>query len=330
MTIQNILKSVQSNNLEYSNYLLFGEEDFFIDEIEKTFLKYIIPEEEKTFNQKVFYGKETNVFDLIGVLKSFPMLGSKQLIVLKEANKLDKISELENYFQHPIPTSIFLICYKNKTVDKRKKWVKLFQHCGLIFESKKLYAQNISQWISGNLMQRGMAIKREAEALLIDSLGVDLPKINNAFNKLETLVSNQTITFSDVQEHIGLHREYNTFELQNALAERNNYKIIAISDYFTLNSNKFPLPPIIGLLLSFFSKLLIIHSLDNHNDKYIATKIKVHPFFVRTYTIGYKNYTFDDCVQIVSFLKDTDLKFKGIINSSAYPLQELMLKIISK
>jgi len=329
MNLQSILNAVSNNSLNYSNYLLFGEEAFFIDYIASSFLKNIISADEKTFNQKIFYGKDTNVFSLISTLKSYPMIGSRQLIVLREAHKMDNISALENYFQNPISTSIFLICYKSKTIDKRKKWVKSFQKNGVLFESKKIYGQKISNWISQILLDRNMKIENSAELLLLDSLGSDLAKIYNAINKLADILAGGTITASHVQEHIGFHREYNNFELQNALAEKNKKKIFSITNHFSANPNKFPLPPTIGVLFSFFSKILMIHSFDNHSEKYIAEKIKVHPFFVSVYKKGYKNYSFEDCQKIISYIKQCDLSFKGIKGSSDRPLTSLMLSILN-
>ena len=312
MNIQNLLDSIKNRNLSHSNYILFGEEEFFIDKIEASFLNHTIPQEEKVFNQKVLYGKETNVLSLITTLKSFPMIGSHQLIILKDADKMDKIHELEKYFHNPIENSIFVICYKKKTIDKRKKWIKLFQKSGLLFESKKIYDYQISKLIQIDLKEKNLKIHKSAEALLISHLGVNLSKISNALNKLSKIVLDNVITASDVQDHIGIHREYNNFELQNALAEKDTRKIISITSYFSNNPNNFPLPPIIGALFSFFSKLLIIHSLDAVSDKYIAEKLKVHPYFLTNYKKGCSNYSFDNCLRIVSVLKKYDLKFKGI------------------
>tara|TARA_B100002052_G_scaffold121466_1_gene111800 strand:+ start:407 stop:1396 length:990 start_codon:yes stop_codon:yes gene_type:complete len=328
MQINNILDSIKNNNIS-SNYLLFGEEDFFIDQIASCFLTSTISESEKIFNEKIFYGKEVNVFSLLSELKSFPMMGGQKLILLREAQKLDKIDELSNYLLEPIDSTIFVVCYKSKKVDKRKKWVKLFQKVGVVFESKLLYGEKISHWIKYNLTEKKIRIEKSAELLLVDYLGNNLSKLTNAINKLSSIVSDSLITNSDVQEHVGIHRDYNTFELQNALGEKNNIKVISIVDYFVQNPKKFPIPPIIGLLFSFFSKILIIHSLKVHSEKLIADKIKVHPFFVKVYISAAKNYSFEDCIQIVGLLKEADLNFKGIKGSINHTfLKELILRII--
>ena len=329
MDPQILLNSISTNNLSHSNYLLFGEEHFFIDQIESCFVENTIAEDLIDFNRKIFYGKDTDVFSLISVLQSFPMSGLKQLVVLREAHKMDGIHELEFYFKNPVESTVFVLCYKNKTIDKRKKWVKEFQKKGLVFESKKIYGQKISNWLNQVLSNANMKIEKSAEILLIDSLGSDLSKLFNALKKLISIVNDGKITASSVQEHIGFHREYNNFELQNALAEKNAHKVFLITNYFESNPNKFPLPLTLGLLFSFFSKLLLLHSFENSSQKYIAEKIKVHPFFVSSYQTACKHYSFEACVQIITYLKDCDLKFKGLKGVDKNPLKELMLKIIS-
>ena len=329
MNIQSILQSIKTQCLSKKNYLLFGEEDFFIDQIESYFLKYTIPDSDKSFNQKTFYGKDTNVFSLIGALKSFPMIGSQQLLVLKDADKMDKINELEQYLHNPVETSIFVLSYKKKNIDRRKKWVKLFQNTGLLIESKKIYGSQISKWIDNQLSEKNIKIDKSAEKLLINQLGTDLSKLSNSIDKLSKIVSDGIITASDVQEHIGIHREYNNFELQNALAEKDKNKIISIVNYFSTNPNKFPLISIVGILFSFFSKLIIIHTLDSNSEKYIAEKIKVHPFFISTYKSACLNYSFEDCIRIISLLKEYDLRCKGISGSSTdHLLEGLIIDIL--
>ena len=329
MNIQNLLTSIQNRNLSHSNYILFGEEQFFIDKIEAAFLTHLIPEDEKSFNQKVFYGKEINVYSLMSVLKSFPMMGDRQLIVLKDADRMDKIEELEGYFKHPVQTSIFIICYNKKTIDKRKKWVKLFQKSGFLFESKKVYDSQISKFIQMDLMDFNLKMDKRAELLLINHLGLNLSKISNAITKLSKIVSGGIITSSDVQAHIGVHRDYNNFELQNALATKDKKRIISITSYFSTNPNKFPLPPIIGGIFSFFSKLLMVHGLNSSSDKYIADIIQVHPYFLSNYKQGCSNYSVEDCLRIISVLKKYDLKFKGVdIHGSDDLLKDLIFDII--
>ena len=329
MNIQELIKSIKNGDLSHSNYLLFGEEDFFIDKIETAFLKYLIPDEEKSFNQKIFYGKDIDVYSLMSTLKSFPMIGKRQLIMLKEADKMDKIDALETYLNNPVPTSIFIMCYHKKSIDKRKKWIKLFKHSGFLFESKKVYDYQISKFIQMDLVDLDLKIDRSAELLLVNHLGLDLSKISNAITKLSKIVSGKVIRKSDVQEHIGIHREYNNFELHNALASRDIKKIVSISSYFASNQNKFPLPPIVGGLFSFFSKLLMVHGLKSYSDKEIVAIINVHPYFLSNYKIGCSNYSFDDCLRIISILKDYDLEFKGLRKSSSDDLlKDLIFDII--
>ena len=175
-----------------------------------------------------------------------------------------------------------------------------------------------------------MKIERKAEALLVDSLGNDLSKITNAINKLCEVLESSSINFDDIQKHIGVHREYNNFELQTALAMKNKQRVISIVDYFLSNSKNFRPQPIIGLLFSFFSKLLIMHSLTSQSDKVLSETINVHPYFLKEYKAGKSHYSFSQCVFIISELKSADLKFKGI-QGTAKPtfLKDVILKIIS-
>ena len=328
MSIEKVLNSIKNNAIS-SNYLLYGEEDFFIDKITNAFINNIIPESEKIFNQKILYGKQIDVFSLLSMVKSFPMTGDKQLVVLKEAQKLANISELVNYLTSPIQSTVLVICYKSKTVDKRKKWVKAIQKNGIIIESKVLYGQQISRWIQYNLAEKKIQIEKPAEALLIDFLGNDLSKITNAINKLSNIITNGIVSTEDVHRHIGVHRHYNTFELQNALASRDNHKVISIVDYFISNQKQFPLPLIIGFLYSFYSKLIIIHSTQGQSDSMLASTIKVHPFFIKVYKTGCKSYSFQDCIRIISLLREADLKSKGINGSFNYDfLKDLVFRII--
>ena len=332
MNIEQLLKSIRNNTIS-SNYLLFGPEHFFIDQIDLCFLKHIIVDEEKVFNQKIFYGKDTNVFNLIDVLKSFPMMGDRQLIILREAQELDQLDKLVDYLLNPVSTTVFVVCYKTsqkKKIDKRKKWVKLFMEKGVVTECKKIYENKISYWLQSYLLDRGVKIEKKAEALLIDFLGNDLSKITNAINKLADIVDEGVITFIDVQKHVGMHREYNNFELQSAVAVKNAQKLVLIVDYLISDSKNFQPQPIIGLLFSFFSKLLIMHSISNRDDKSIAEVIKVHPYFLKEYKLALSNYSFQKCVSIISLLKSADLQFKGIGGSVKNEfLKDLLLKIIN-
>tara|TARA_Y100000589_G_C27194563_1_gene646197 strand:- start:4019 stop:5017 length:999 start_codon:yes stop_codon:yes gene_type:complete len=332
MSIHQLLESIKKQNIS-SNYLLFGDEHFFIDEIDTCFLKYTIPDEEQMFNQKIFYGKDTDVFSLMNILKSYPIIGSKQLILLREAQELENIQELEKYFLKPVKSSIFIICFKNnfkKKIDRRKKWVKLIDKCGSLYEFKKMYENQIGLWISNYLNSFNLEIEKKAEALLVDSLGNNLSKISNAIKKLTEIINSSKITLSDVQNHIGIHREYNNFELQSALAKKNNKKVIAIVEYFLSNTTNFRPQPLIGLVFSFFSKLLIMHSLYGKPDKFISGSLKIHPFFLKEYKIALNNYSFDKCVLVIAELKSADLKFKGIVGSAKPDfIKDLLLKIIS-
>ena len=327
MNIDSILKSVKNNSLE-SNYLLCGEEPFFIEYLEKIFLNYVIPKEEKTFNEKVFYGKDIDIYSLINSLKAFPMIGDRQLIVVRDAQYVKKLDEITNYLNFSSEQTILVLSYKQK-VDKRKKWVKLFQSKGIVFDSKKLYPKDFPRWIKSKCVIKKVTIEKKAEILLIEALGYNLLKISNSIDKLSVYVKD-VITALDVEKHIGVNREYNNFELQNAIGEKDIKKSLLIVNYFTSNTSKYPIHLLLGMLFSFFSKLLIIHSLSNQSSANIADKIQVHPYFAGTYLKACNNYSFDKCVMIISHLKDAEIQSKGlskkVFNHSF--LKELIFKVI--
>ena len=327
MNIDSILKSVQNNTFA-SNYLLCGEEEFFIEYIEKNIIKHAIPEDEKIFNEKIFYGKDIDIYSLLSTLKSFPMTGERQLIVVREAQYVKKLDKIENYLIAPSDKTILVLSYKQK-VDKRKKWVKLLKSSGLLFESKKLYPKDFPKWISVKAKSKKVSIDTNAEILLIEALGYDLLKISNAIDKLASFVTTK-ITSNDIEKHIGVSREYNNFELQNALGEKDGKKALLIVNYFITNHNKYPLHILIGVLFSYFSKLLIIHSLSNRSSSNIADKIQVHPYFTGSYVGACKNYSFEECINIISHLKYAEVHIKGAENGTFNHsfLKELIFKII--
>ena len=339
MDIQGVLNSIKNNDVA-SNYLLYGEEHFFIDQIDNSFIKHIIPDSEKIFNEKIFYGKETNIVSLLNTLKSFPMMGLRQLIIVREAQELEGINQLVHYLNQPIDSTILVVCYKTKKsskkkktidkIDKRNKWIKSFQKNGLLIECKRVYPNKISYWIQLYLKEKNIQIEKKAEILLMEHLGNNLSKITNAINKLHDFINDSTITLASVQEHIGIHRDYNNFELQEALANKNNQKVISIINYFISNPKKFPPQPIIGTLFSFFSKLLIVHSLRGETDTVISEKINIHSFFINQYKIGCNHYSFEECINIISLLKEGDFRFKGIKGSSDSSfLKEMLIRILS-
>ena len=327
MNIDKIIKSIENNNLA-SNYLLCGDQDFFLDKIERSILAHAIPEDQKFFNEKILYGKEIDVFSLISTIKAFPISGDRQLVIVREAHQLKKIDQIETYLQLSSPHTILVLIYKKK-IDKRKKWVKLFQSLGVLYESPKVYPKHFYPLIREIVHNKKLSIDKDAEILLIEALGYDLLKINNAINKISNFVKT-SIKANDIVKHTGISREYNYFELQDALGARDYKRTLQIIDYFIVNNNKFRIDVIIGTIFSYFSKLLIIHASTQKSNDIIAELIGVHPYFVTSYLNASRNYSFENCINIVSHLKDADIKFKGaeygIYNHSF--LKELIFKII--
>jgi len=322
-----------SNGLIKPIYLLTGEEPYYIDQIAAYIEKNILLEEERSFNQMVLYGKEVTIEDIVSNAKRYPMMAERQVIIVKEAQHLARtIEKLSTYADNPQPTTVLVICYKYNKFDKRKKVYKLIKKNGVCFESKKLYENQVSDWIRRVLQGKGFKITPKASSLLVEFLGTDLSKINNELEKLKLVLSNEKeITPLDIESHIGISKDYNNFELKKAIGERNVLKATRILNYFAQNPKDNPFVVTITLLNTFFSQLLKYHGMLDHNPKSVASALGINPYFVDEYRIAAKNYPMKKVSGIVSSLRELDLKGKGVgaANiSQADLLKELLAKII--
>ncbi|MDI9539342.1 MAG: DNA polymerase III subunit delta [Bacteroidota bacterium] len=335
MTFEEIIAQAGKQEF-YPIYFLHGEEPYFIDKIADTVQQYALKEEERGFNETILYGKDTDVINLIHAAKRYPMGAPRQLIILREAQQLDKIEMLENYFEHPQPSTILVICYKYKSPDKRTKFFNALkkQKLALIFESKKLYENQMAQWISEHVRSRSRTIDPKAAVMLVDFLGNELEKVVQAIDKLEVVLgpSAKHITVDHVSDNIGINKEYNTFELQNAILNKDVLKANRIVKVFAANPNEYPMPAIVSLLFSFFSKVLLFHYLPDKNNKdAVASALKIHPFFVKDYQMAARNYKGIKVLEIISLLREYDMKSKGYGNVNASGgdlLRELVFKIM--
>ena len=236
-------------------YFLTGEEPYYIDMISDFILNNAIEESERTFNQTILYGKDTDVGTVDTTARRFPMMGSHHVVVVKEAQYLRNIEELEHYAKQPLTSTLLVICYKHKKFDKRKKVFKTFGKSGVVFESVKEYDNKIPEWISDYLRNRECTIDPEAGQILNDFLGNDLSKIANELDKLIITLPGETkrISSSHIEENVGISKDYNSFELSKALAQRNSLKAYRIVDYFGKNQKENHINKIISSLYYFFS-----------------------------------------------------------------------------
>lgn len=310
-------------------YFLMGEEPYYIDRLSDYIENNVLNEEEKGFNQTVLYGRDVTVEDIVSAAKRYPMMAERQVIIVKEAQDLAKtIDKFESYASDPVPTTVLVLCYKYKTLDKRKKVTKLFEKSGLVFESKKLYENQVGQWITRVLQAKKYSIEPKASAMLVEFLGTNLEKINNELEKLQIILPvGSTISANDIEENIGFSKDFNIFELRKAIGEKNQLKSYKIAQYFSENPKDHPLVMTTGMLFSFFVQLLQYHGLKDKNPKNVAAVLKVNPFFLKDYDVALRNYPMKKVSKIVTLLREIDVKSKGV-GANALPQHELLKEML--
>lgn len=295
-------------------YFLMGEEPYYIDRITEYLENSLLSDDEKGFNQIVLYGRDTTIDDVVANAKRFPMMAERQVVIVKEAQDLAKnIDKLETYAQNPQPTTVLVFAYKYKTLDKRKKVTKTLEKHGLVYESKKMYENQVGQWINRVLQGRGYSIEPKANALLVAFLGNDLSRIANELNKLEIILpKGSTITPNHIEENIGFSKDFNVFEFRKAIGEGNKAKAHQIATYFAQNQKENPMVVVNAQVFSFFSSLLQYHGLKDKSPGNVAKVLKVNPYFVNDYIEASKRYPMRKVSGIVAALRDIDVKSKGV------------------
>ncbi len=313
-------------------YLLMGEEPYYIDRISDYIAENVLTEEERGFNQIVLYGKDVSIDDIVSQSKRYPMMAEHQVVIVREAQHLSRtIEQLAAYVENPQPTTVLVICYKYKTPDKRKKLIKTLRSgAGVVFESKKLYENQVSDWIRRVLLGSGYKISHKASALLVEFLGTDLSRIANELEKLKiVLPEGSEIEPKHIEQHIGISKDYNNFELKKAIAERDIPKATRIIKYFAENPKDNPFVLTIALLHTFFSQLLQYHGLSDHSPKNVASTLRINPYFVREYQTAAQHYPMKKVSKIIGVLREMDLKGKGV-GSNALTQQDLLHELLYK
>lgn len=314
-------------------YFLMGEEPYYIDKISQYIADNMLTEDEKGFNQMVLYGRETCVDEIVANAKRFPMMAQHQVVIVKEAQHLSRtIDQFSAYVENPQPTTVLVVCYKYKKLDKRKKLYKSIQKNGELFESKKLYENQVSEWIRRTLSGKKYKISPKACMLLVEFLGTDLSKISNELDKLTLVVQPTTeITPDLIEQHIGISKDFNNFELKKAIGEKDVRKATRIIDYFAQNPKDNPFVVTVTLLNTFFTQLLKYHGLKDHSPGNVSKVLGVSPYFVNEFTVAAKNYSMKRVSGIISTLRQLDLKGKGVGASNMAQselLKELLTEII--
>lgn len=326
-----LVSDIKNGNIK-PVYFLMGEEPYYIDKVSDFIEDTVLDDSEKGFNQQVMYGRDVTVEDIVAAAKRYPMMAERQVIVVKEAQDLSRTMEnLVAYVLNPQPTTVLVLCYKYKKLDKRKKLHKAIAKNGVIFESKKLYENQVSDWIKQNLAANKYKIEPKASLMLIEFLGTDLGKISNELNKLMLILPKESIiTDKHIEENIGISKDFNNFELRKAIGERNIVKANRIINYFAENPKSNPLVLSISLINGFFTQLLLFHGLQDKSKSSVVKALGVNPYFVDEYFSAAKNYPMRKVAQVIGFLREADIKSKGIgaNQTDKDVLRELLFKIL--
>ncbi|WP_062055257.1 DNA polymerase III subunit delta [Aquimarina longa] len=331
--VKQIVNDIKQGNIK-PVYFLMGEEPYYIDKISEFIDKNVLAEEEKGFNQMVLYGRDVTIEDIVSNAKRYPMMAERQVVIVKEAQELSRtIEKLVNYVENPQPSTVLVLCYKYKKIDKRKKLYKVVAKNGVIYESKKLYENQVADWIRRVLGGAKYTIEPKASQMLVEFLGTDLNKITNELEKLKLIIpSGSQITADQIEKNIGISKEFNNFELRKAIGTRNVVKAHLIINYFAQNPKDNPLVVTISLLYSYFSQVLQYHGLLDKSQRNVAAVLRVNPYFVKDYSDAAHNYPMKKVSGIIAFLRDADIKSKGV-GAANLPqgdiLKELLVKIMS-
>lgn len=327
-----IIKEIKNKNFQ-PIYFLHGEEPYYIDAISDAVLDHCLEDHERGFNQSIIYGKSAETQTLINELKSFPMGSEKRLVVLKEAQYFNKIEELCTYLENPNPSTVFVLCYKHKKYDLRKKSLKLSSKNGLVFHSQKVKEYQLNEWIENHIRSVGYTIKSKGIMLLAESLGNDLGRIVNEIKKLGIIIKKgEQITEQVIEENIGVSKDYNVYELTNAVGALDLDKSYIIINYFELNPKAAKLHQVVSSLFTFFSQILKIHFIKQNSREAIAKTLRVHPFVAGELTKAKNRFSPKKIASNIEILQEFDLKSKGYGNASSEDadlMKELVFKLVN-
>lgn len=326
-----IIKSIQKRAFN-PIYLLHGDEAYYIDKITASIQEYALEEHERDFNQTVVYGKDVDLIALLSQLKQYPMMAERQLVILKEAQNIKDWTALESYLANPIATTVFVICHKHKKADTRKKFVKAIQKSkGLIFESKKLYENQLEGWVNVFLKEKDFHISPKASTLLVEAIGADLAKLSAELEKL-TIVLQKGTTINEVhiEENIGISKDYNPFELANAIAKRDVEKSFKIINYFEKNPKAAHITMLIPNIYNLFERLMKAHFMKIRDVNQFQSALKVNYYVAKEMIQAMQIYKPKKIAANISLLHEYDLKSKGMNRGAATDadlLRELVFQL---
>ncbi|MGX5689210.1 DNA polymerase III subunit delta [Arcticibacter tournemirensis] len=341
MTVAALLNDLKARKFK-PVYLFHGEEPFYIDLFSDYIEKNLLTDAEKGFNQTVLYGRDTDIMTVLNSAKRFPMMSDYQLVLIKEAQDMKWGKETEDkksidpfltYLEKPLASTILVFCYKHGKFDKRKKTYKAIEKNGVVFESAVIYENKVPAWVEDFVREKAYRINPRAAALIAEYLGNDLSKISNELEKLMlNIPKGNEISVDDVQNNIGISKEYNVFELQDALAKRDILKANRIINYFGSNTKANPIQMVLGALNTWFTKILKYHYIADRSPQTLAKELGVNPYFIKDYDLAAKSFNLSRTFEVISYLREYDLKTKGVDATGNTEdgdlLKELIFKIL--
>ena len=330
MTYQQLIGDLKGGTYK-PLYFLHGDEPYYIDLVTDFITTRVLGEAERSFNQTIVYGRDVNAEQVTGLAKRYPMMATHQVVVVREAQDMNDFDDMIHYFEHPLSSTLLVINYKYKSPDQRKKVFKALEEHGVSMESKKLYDNQVPGWITAFATNRKFSIEPKAAGLLAEFLGSDLSKITNEMEKLMISLGEKerNITPLDIERNIGISKDYNQFELQNALGRKDVVKANRIIRYFAGNQKDHHITQTISSLYFYFSKLLLYHYIKDKSRQNVASTLKIHPYFIRDYESAARRYSAGKLVDIISLLREYDMRSKGY-RSDTTPAGELLKEMTFK
>jgi len=330
-TFEGIMRDLQEQKF-LPVYYLMGDESYYIDKISDWIAEHVLQPEERDFNQTVMFGSDVTAAQVVDAARRYPMMAERQVVIVKEAQNIKQTDALEKYFKAPMKSTVLVMCHKNGTIDGRKReYVKAIREAGVLFESKKLRDRDLPPFIEKYLSARQVAIDPKSTQLIADAIGADLSRLTSELDKviISLPADNRRITPQVVEDQIGVSKEFNTFELRDAIVNRNIFKANQIIKYFDNNPKAGDLYAFLPMLFNYFQNLMIaFYSPKRQSQEGVAEWLELRsPWAAKDYMTGMRNYTGKKVLQIISKIREIDAKSKGLDNPNT-PKEELAKELI--
>lgn len=335
-TPEQALKDIRQKKIQ-PLYFIHGDEPYYIDAIADELEKVVVAEAEKGFNQFVLFGKDTDIGGILNYARRYPFMSERQFILVKEAQQIagidnkDKNAILEEYALRPLTSTVLTLCFQGN-FDARKSIIKSFEKGGVVVQCKKMYDNKLPDWVGEYARNKGVKISIKAIQMLVENIGNDLKRIVNEIDKIiVNLKGSEEISAAIVEKYVGISKEYNVFEFQKSLMQRNVLKANQIANYLAANPKENPLPQVLIILYNFFSKTLVVHGAPDKSEAGLASALGVNPYFVKDYTMAARNYSVEKIANAIKAIRHADNCSKGIETGSLADdaiLKELVFNIL--